>query len=467
MVGKDEGAAQRYARLVANVRLNNNAQDELTDPATVSADFVEGQLSGATRKAQEQANAVLNADESVRRAANWLGMSKIVRGDEKFRRADNNGNAIHNPFNYGNNAVQSAFNNFYNRGDYVDLTSPGMYFVERSSPSEEDLFAGSSAPAEKQGIYTGPGVGARTKRTKAETPSLAKASFSNNPITFSDNLEGILAAQDLETQKAIADALESSVETTPTGQGDYKPLKTWMRYAPIVGGGLAVLSDAFSQPDYTPYEQLLSSSRRLSSPVRIPVQTIGARLRRNPFDERLAVNQANQNLAAGLRSTIDNAGGNRAYRQFANNLMAYNNQGQLADIARNTYMANRQDALQTADFNRQTDIFNANAINQRNLTEGQLNANRQMQSQYAQASALQALENARRYDNAVASANFTNFMQNLGNLGRENFTFNQIGALGREGLINLIYGPRTNGDLIFNSTNAAHGGKVKTKKRRF
>ena len=269
-------------------------------------------------------------------------------------------------------------------------------------------------------------------------------------------------------QAAVEGPTESNVAVSVGGQQN-KVLPTWMRYAPIVGGGLSVLSDIFSRPDYSGYESLLADSRRLSSPVNIPVQTIGNRVRRNPFDERLSVNQANQNLAAGLRSTANNAGGNRAYRQFANNLMAYNNQGQLSDIARNAYLANRQDAFQTAEFNRGTDMYNTSAINQRNLTQAQLNANRQSQGYYARANALNALENVRRYDDQLASADLTAFLQGLGNLGRENSDLNRLEALRREGRYNIGYNGRT-GDLIFSPTEAyrvAKGGKIKTKKRRF
>ena len=282
---------------------------------------------------------------------------------------------------------------------------------------------------------------------------------------------------------ALADAILSSTPTvrdtpinlgndnfvvnrmsTPSRTPEGNTLKTWMRYAPIVGGGLSVLSDIFSRPDYSGYESLLADSRRLSSPVNIPVQTIGNRMRRNPFDERLSINQANQNLAAGLRSTANNAGGNRAYRQFANNLMAYNNQGQLSDIARNAYLANRQDAFQTSEFNRGTDMYNTSAINQRNLTQAQLNANRQSQGYYARANALNALENARRYDDQLASADLTAFLQGLGNLGRENFIFNQIDARRREGLSPVSYNGDKSGIWQFYG---ADGGKKKTKKRRF
>lgn len=242
-----------------------------------------------------------------------------------------------------------------------------------------------------------------------------------------------------------------------------KALPTWMRYAPVVGNGLSVLSDILSNPDYSGAENLLSDSRRLSSPVSIPVTTISNRLRRNPFDERLAVNQANQNYAAGIRSTLDTAGGNRAFRQYATSQLARDNQGARAELARNAYLANRQDALQTADFNRQTDLYNMEAINRRNSDEAKLNSDRQMKGFEAKMNAQNYLDSLRRRDEQLASEDMTALLTSLNNIGNENEQRNWLKSLAEEGILNFNLGD--NGILNFIPHN--NGGKIKTKKRRF
>ena len=242
-----------------------------------------------------------------------------------------------------------------------------------------------------------------------------------------------------------------------------KALPTWMRYAPVVGNGLSVLSDILSNPDYSGAENLLSDSRRLSSPVSIPVTTISNRLRRNPFDERLAVNQANQNYAAGIRSTLDTAGGNRAFRQYATSQLARDNQGARAELARNAYLANRQDALQTADFNRQTDLYNMEAINRRNTDEAKLNSDRQMRGFEAKMNAQNYLDSLRRRDEQLASEDMTAFLTSLNNIGNENEQRNWLNSLAEEGILNFNLGD--NG--ILNFLPHSNGGKIKTKKRRF
>lgn len=257
--------------------------------------------------------------------------------------------------------------------------------------------------------------------------------------------------------------LTVSKMSIPVTRPELKDLPTWMRYAPAVGGGLAVLSDLFDPGDYSGAESLLSDSRRLSNPVHIPVTTIGNRVRRNPFDERLMVNQANQNLAAGLRTTLDNAGGNRAYRQYATSQLARDNQGTRSEIARNAYLANRQDALQTEDFNRQTDLYNMNALNQRNLTEAQLNSSRQIQGFNARLNALNYLDSLKRQDEQLAAGDMTAFLTSLGNIGNENEQRNWLTGLAREGVLNYTLG--NNGRVGF--VPSKNGGKIKTKKRRF
>lgn len=376
-----------------------------------------------------------------------------------FRTVGNNGQRSYSAWNYGDSALNSAFKNWLNRGDYSDITSPGIYFADR---------AVSSAPQEQETPATKGTTGARKATTPATTPKLAAVAVDNTPLEFADSMPEVLASlaeNDAATQKAVDEALETPVGIT--SQPDYKSLPTWMRYAPVVGGALSVLSDIFNPGDYSDYDRLISSSRRLSSPITIPVETIGDRIRRNPFDERLAVNQANQNFLASLRGTMDNAGGNRAYRQFANNLLAYNNQGALSEIARNAYLANRQDALQTADFNRATGIQNMNAINQRNLAQAQLNSQREQMGWNALAHATQMKDAAQRYDDQLASADFTGLMESLGNLGKENEQRNWLTSLGKEGILAYLMNNRGGIDFLPQATTTKCGGKMKTKKRRF
>lgn len=186
-------------------------------------------------------------------------------------------------------------------------------------------------------------------------------------------------------------------------------------------------------------------------------------MRRNPFDERLMVNQANQNLAAGLRSTLDTAGGNKAFRQYATSQLVRDNQGAKAELARNAYLANRQDALQTDDFNRQTDLYNMSALNQKSLAEAQLNSDRQMRGFEARRGAQSYLDTLRMQDEQLASGDMTAFLTSLGNIGNENEQRNWLTSLANEGILNFTLGKDGNVNFV----SSKNGGKIKTKKRRF
>lgn len=454
MVGTDEGAAQRYARQVADARATLNMSDTI-DEASISTE--------RSSMSTPQGRAV--------------GSTGVIRKDTTF-------NTPYLEIDYPFEGQTTPNKNY-------DIEGVGRFLPDDYAPYFGRIPAperGGSNKTTNNGLKTvstdehGPFLNTK-KTTKPSTPrggtqgtDTVRTGIGRTPSS------PIIPSwmEDVDWVDPILTENSPAVENTPINLGrdnfvvskmaipnrtaSDNTLPTWMRYAPIVGGGLSVLSDIFSQPDYSRYEGLAADARRLQRPVNIPVTTIGNRLRRNPFDERLIVNQANQNFLAGLRSTLDTAGGNRAFRQYATSNLIRNSQNALSDIARNSFLANRQDALQTADFNRATDLYNMNAINQRNLTQGQLNSNRDFQGFNARMNALNALENARRYDDQLVSADLTGFLQSLGNLGRENFIFNQIDARRREGLSPVSYNGDKSGIWQFYG---ADGGKKKTKKRRF
>lgn len=424
-----EAEAQRLARTMANARLNLNAQEELTEPAVVTA-----------KGPVQLPEVTVEGYRTPHRGQALPNDTYDVNGQGRFLPED----------------YASFFGRIHAPG-----REPGWLF-RREFEDEPQVKATAKAAVQKATAPKAGGIVARRAQAPATsvTPDLG-------PINIPDPLDGITTNDSIViTDKPITVPTIGS-ETSARQQLDMLP--TWMRYAPIVGSGLSVLGSVFDNPDYSDYEGLVGAARRLGRPVAIPVETIGNRLRRNPFDERLAVNQANNNFLAGVRGTMDTAGGNRAYRQFANNLLAYNNQGALSDIAGKSYLANRQDALQTADFNRGTDMYNANAINQRNLTQAQLNSNREQAGFNALLGATQALDNARRYDEQFVDADMTGLLEGLGRLGKENASINMIRSLANEGALDYAIG--RNGEVSFIPGSGyrigKNGGKIKTKKRRF
>lgn len=462
MVGKGrngEAAAQRYARQIANIRATQNMSGDLGGISSVQT---ERKTMPTPKSSAKTTNYSIERPDNVL-STPYLNadLSGFVREQAMpDRHGTVNPDEVYDAWGVGR-FLPDDYASFFGR-----IHAPGYkrtpgwsVLAPDASPSD----AVQEAPPTQKANSAGSGRGTMRRAGVLSTPAMPDL----GTVEMPDLPEGIPASDTIviNDKPIVVPALSNSKNTRQ--QLDMLP--TWMRYAPIIGSGISVLGNLFDNPDYSEYEGLIRDARRLGNPISIPVETIGNRLRRNPVDERLAVNQANQNFLASIRGTQDISGGNRAYRQFANNLLAYNNQGALSDIATKAYLANRQDALQTADFNRGTDMYNANAINQRNLTQAQLNSNRQQAGFNALLGTTQALDNARRYDSQFVDADLTGLLEGLGRLGKENASMNMIRSLANEGVLNFAIG--RNGEVGFIPGSGygvmKKGGKIKTKKRRF
>ena len=252
---------------------------------------------------------------------------------------------------------------------------------------------------------------------------------------------------------------------TPNGNTGNTGNTDWMRKAPIFGSALGVATGLLGNPDYSNADAILEASERMGTPMSIPVETIGDYVQRRPFDERYLVNMANQNRAAASRSIANTSGGNRAMQLGADYALAHSNQQELGEIMRQAYLANRQDMFNTAEFNRGTNLQNMSATNQRNLSQAQLNSNRQQAALSGLVTGRQMRQGIRNAWDAATSQNLSNLFTNIGLLGRENVTDNMIRSMVENGFGNLMM--NKDGTMTFiPSTKESNGGKLK-KKRRF
>lgn len=249
-----------------------------------------------------------------------------------------------------------------------------------------------------------------------------------------------------------------------------KPVKTegstdWARLAPIYGAGAMALNDILTGPQYFNADRIIEASRAVGTPVNIPVQTIGDYMKYVPFDTRYLVNLANQNRAAGARAISNTAGGNRAMDILGAMSLAHNNQMELGEIARQAYLANQAERGKVAEFNRGTNLQNMSAINQRNLSQAQLNSQRQqamlnglMQGYGLRQSIWQDWRNDR-------DANLETLFDNLHAYSKDQFGYNQT-----QGLIDNGYfkwNTDEEGNIWLTPQKVAKGGTKKNKKRRF
>ena len=222
----------------------------------------------------------------------------------------------------------------------------------------------------------------------------------------------------------------------------YKYRPTWQRKIPVYGAGAMALYGMVNRPDYANADAIIEAARLAGAPVNIPVQTIGDYMTYKPFDERYLVNMANQNRAAAARGITNTAGGNRAMDLLGNMSLAHSNQQELGEIARQAYLANQQQRSAVAEFNRGTNVQNMSAINQRNLSQAQLNSQRQ-------ATALSGLDRGhslrqsiRDTWDAATMQSLNSMLASIGAIGKENEEYNMMTSMAEHGYFPHFYGDK-------------------------
>lgn len=235
-----------------------------------------------------------------------------------------------------------------------------------------------------------------------------------------------------------------------------------LRYAPLIGSGIAVLNDIFggNDPDYSNADMFASAIRSANRPV--GTRPIGEYLAYKPLDRMFYINQLNKNAAAGRRAVQNTSGGNRA-AALAGILAADYNYGEnLGQMARQAEEYNQALKERVTGFNRQTNMFNSEQGTKVDMFNSELLGK--------QASLYGQLANMRQRilegNRAEKSANLTNFIQGLGDLGRELTDRDTLRWLTDIGA--LPY--NTRGQYTGGNNTAApkrsKGGKIKRNKRK-
>ena len=235
-----------------------------------------------------------------------------------------------------------------------------------------------------------------------------------------------------------------------------------LRYAPIIGSGIAVLNDIFggNDPDYSNADMFASAIRGANRPV--GTRPIGEYLAYKPLDRMFYINQLNKNAAAGRRAVHNTSGGNRAAALAGILATDYNYGENLGQMARQAEEYNQALKERVTGFNRQTNMFNSEQGTKVDMFNSELLGK--------QASLYGQLANMRQRilegNRAEKSANLTNFIQGLGDLGRELTDRDTLRWLADIGA--LPY--NTRGQYTGGNNTAApkrsKGGKIKRNKRK-
>lgn len=293
--------------------------------------------------------------------------------------------------------------------------------------------------------------------------ALAAREFANsndNPNNRRNNLrftpdnwellpEDLGELRDIKLDSPKTDNTTDTVDTS----WEYSPL----RYAPIVGNGLAVLSDIFSKPDYSAANMIADVP---VNPAITKYNPVGEYLTYRPLDRNYYTNQLRSNAAANRRAIMNTSGGNRAAAMAGLLASDYNFGNQLGQLARQAEEYNNAQRERVAAFNRETDLANSRMGLQTNTFNAE-SRNQATARRLAQTETVARMRQAARdaYD-ARRSNNLNLLLNDLGNLGREITDRNWLDSLAESGVLRI----NTKGEFSGNNTRK-HGGKLNKKKK--
>ena len=247
--------------------------------------------------------------------------------------------------------------------------------------------------------------------------------------------------------KSVPIEIEDDIEGLPEEKvKEIAPMKdNWLRKLPVWMSGVAVANDLFggNEPDYSNADLFARAIRGTNR--QIGYRPIGNYLKYTPFDTNYYINKLDANTAAGRRAVMNTSGGNRAAALAGILSTDYNYGNQLGDLARKAEEYNLDQRHKVEDFNRNTNIFNSEAGTKVDM----FNAEQDMQRARMYGSLAEYRDKVLAANRAEKSANLTNFIQGLGDLGRERADRDMLRWLTEKGVLK-----------------SADGGKINRRKKR-
>ena len=257
-----------------------------------------------------------------------------------------------------------------------------------------------------------------------------KSSYTFMPsTTFNDQMDKLFNPEIKLFNSKIKYTTATPKQTDPEVVDNPKLAPSWMRYIPAFASGAMSITDALgltNQPDYSEAQSVLDASESVSNYSPIKFNPVGNYLTYKPFDRDYYINKLNAESGAARRAIMNTSGGNRAQAIagiLATNSNALDKMGSLARQAEEYNLAQRQ---QVEQFNRATDMFNSEGF----FKADSANQSAQLQAKQSYLrgvlAASELREKERQASAAARSANLSNFINSLGDIGRENFSRNMI-----------------------------------------
>lgn len=235
-----------------------------------------------------------------------------------------------------------------------------------------------------------------------------------------------------------------------------------LRYAPAIGLGAAVISDALgitNNPEYENAARIEAASRADYKPIGF--ERLGNYLKYKPFDTDYLLNRMDADAAASRRAIANQSAGNTGAAIAGLLASDYNNISRLGEAKIAADKENFARRAQVEEFNRATNQYNS---------QGALQADTANQGAYANAlgrrltgltTAAQMRQGIKDAAEANRAANISEFLSALGDIGYENKSMNIIRRLAES---NALGGLSAGHPLV--EEIATPGSRRKNKRRR-
>ena len=237
---------------------------------------------------------------------------------------------------------------------------------------------------------------------------------------------------------------------------------TWQRtaglFGPLVGLGMQAMG--IGKPDFSRMDAAVEAAN--GAPALASYKPIGNYLTYNPMDIWYEQNRMDANSRATDRAILNNASpiGTKMAGLLAN---GYNSQIADGDLYRKALEYNEAQKQKVAEFNRGTDMYNADAFTKTSATNAEIaNRNRQFRAQMQIDAARQRMAADAAWNQGIYG-NVNSFFQGLGALGKENAQHNMIADMAADGIFGVMT-PKSNTGKRVVITKKSCGGKIKRKR---
>lgn len=235
-----------------------------------------------------------------------------------------------------------------------------------------------------------------------------------------------------------------------------------LRYAPAIGLGAAIISDALgitNNPEYENAARIEAASRADYKPVGF--ERLGNYLKYKPFDTDYLLNRMDADAAASRRAIANQSAGNTGAAIAGILASDYNTIGRLGEAKIAADKENFARRAQVEEFNRATNQYNSQGALQADIANQGAYANAIGRRLTGLTTAAQMRQGIKDAAEANRAANISEFLSTLGDIGYENKSINIIRRLAESGAL----GGLSAGHPLVEEI-ATSGSRRKNKRRR-